>query len=158
MRQPRRTCVDCEREGITTKRKIAIGPNGNPVPGPRCVTHHRAIRRSRSTNAWEKRLIATYGITAEEYNAIYEAQGGVCYICQRASGVRKRLSVDHDHETGYVRGLLCGPCNRDVVGHLRDDPEAFLRGVRYLTQPPAFDIVGRRVAPIEANRQTGGEA
>lgn len=90
-----------------------------------------------------------YGITAVEYRAILASQGGRCYICQRATGKVKRLSVDHDHSTGFVRGLLCGPCNRDVIGHLRDEPEAFLRGYNYLMSPPAIAVIGERVAPIE---------
>ena len=80
---------------------------------------------------------------------IYKVQGGCCHICERAKGTgRKRLSVDHCHKTGIVRGLLCGPCNRDVVGHLRDDPEAFHRGRNYLLCPPALAVVGERIAPI----------
>lgn len=152
-------CVDCVAEGITTKRKPALTRAGNPVPGNRCVTHERARKSRTRDRAWELRLIATYGITADEYWAIYDYQleankarglTGACYICGRATGKgRKKLSVDHDHETGFVRGLLCGPCNRDVVGHLRDDPAAFLRGASYLESPPAFNVIGQRVAPIE---------
>lgn len=93
--------------------------------------------------------MATYGITAEQYWQIYEFQGGCCYICQRAKGTgRKRLSVDHCHETGLVRGLLCHPCNRDVLGHLRDEKDAFLRGWHYLDTPPAQLAGVRVVAPI----------
>ncbi|AGY37004.1 EndoVII [Mycobacterium phage Fredward] len=144
------TCKDCIAEGITNVRKPALTRTGKPVPGKRCVTHHRARRQTTRDAAWERRLMDTYGITAEEYWAIYEFQGGKCYICQRATGKgRKKLSVDHDHDTGFVRGLLCGPCNRDVVGHLRDEPEAFLRGYNYLSSPPAIAVIGRRVAPIE---------
>ena len=88
-----------------------------------------------------------YGITGQEYWAIYEYQGKRCYICQRATGVRKRLSVDHCHETGIVRGLLCQRCNRDVLGHLRDDPEAFWRGAQYLQNPPAVMVIGERIVP-----------
>lgn len=142
-------CKDCVAEEITTVRKPALTRAGKPVPGNRCVTHHRARKKSTSEASWEKRMIATYGINAEEYRAILEFQGGVCYICRRANGARKRLSVDHCHETGFVRGLLCGPCNRDVVGHLRDEPEAFLRGFNYLSSPPAFAVIGNRMAPIE---------
>lgn len=152
-------CVDCVAEGVTTKRKPALTRAGNPVPGNRCVTHQRARKSKTRDRAWELRLIATYGITAEQYWAIYDYQlainqalglTGACYICARATGKgRKKLSVDHDHETGFVRGLLCGPCNRDVVGHLRDEAAAFMRGAKYLTTPPAFTVIGQVVAPIE---------
>jgi hypothetical protein len=72
---------------------------------------------------------------------LYEAQGGRCYICQRATGARRRLAVDHNHATGEVRGLLCKPCNRDVLGHLRDNTEALQRAIDYLTNPPARRVL-----------------
>lgn len=142
-----RTCIDCAREGITSQRKIALNRNGTPVPGARCRAHHKARMLHTRGVAWEKRLMMLYGITVEEYWAIYYHQDGKCYICQRATGARKKLSVDHDHKTGFVRGLLCAPCNRDVLGHLRDDAAALQRAVRYLKEPPAFDIIGQRAVP-----------
>lgn len=133
-------CKDCVAEGVTTKRRA-------PYPGPRCATHHRKHRRKRSRNSHEKHLLATYGITADEYQALYKHQGGRCYICRRATGARKRLAVDHCHTTGMVRGLLCGTCNRKVIGHLRDDPEALRRAAEYLEHPPAFSVIGHRIVP-----------
>lgn len=134
-------CKDCVRDGIKTIRKA-------PHPGPRCASHHRARKSDTQTAAWERRLINTYGITAEDYWRIYEFQGGCCYICRRAKGTgRKRLCVDHCHETGVVRGLLCNPCNKSVLGHLRDDYEALLRGVDYLNNPPAVLAIGERFVP-----------
>jgi hypothetical protein len=85
---------------------------------------------------------ATYGITGEQYDALYAAQGGKCYICQRANGRTKRLAVDHCHSTGVVRGLLCKMCNRDVLGHLRDSTEALQRAIEYLGNPPAVRLFG----------------
>ncbi|AOQ27515.1 endonuclease VII [Rhodococcus phage Espica] len=137
-----RTCKDCLVEGVTTRRPA-------PHPGPRCTTHHRAVSQQRRATARERHITTTYGITEDEYQAIYEFQGGRCYFCQRAKGTgRKRLSVDHDHETGMVRGLLCKSCNRDVLGHLRDDPNAFQRAIDYLASPPALEVIGVRIAPI----------
>ncbi len=81
-----------------------------------------------------------YGIGLAEYNALSEAQDGLCAICRRAEerivrkGVnhdKRRLAVDHDHATGEVRGLLCSDCNR-AVGMLRDDPALFDQGGAYL--------------------------
>lgn len=62
-------------------------------------------------------LMRKYGITIEDYEQMLERQNGVCAICLRPeSGVDKsstvkQLAVDHDHETGRVRGLLCFRCN-----------------------------------------------
>lgn len=112
-------------------------------PGPRCAEHMRTFRARQKADKHERWIKATYGITGAEYRAIYEAQGGKCAICQRATGASKKLSVDHDHVTGEVRGLLCTPCNRDVLGHLRDSVLALLRAVRYLLHPPARKVLTR---------------
>jgi hypothetical protein len=58
-------------------------------------------------------LIKRYGITLENYEAMLEAQDGGCYICGNPPNA-KRLHVDHCHETGAVRGLLCAGCNRTL--------------------------------------------
>lgn len=135
-------CVDCVAEGITTKRKLATDRKGNPVPGPRCATHHRARRGERRETAQEKRWLSVYNISAEEYWEIYRLQGGKCAFCRRATGARKNLSVDHDHETGEVRGLLCGHDNLKVLGHARDEIEFFERAIDYLKDPPARQALG----------------
>lgn len=54
-----------------------------------------------------------YGIGLEEYNLLLESQDGKCAIC-RVEPKKLSLSVDHDHDTGEVRGLLCPRCNRAV--------------------------------------------
>lgn len=95
----------------------------------------------------ETRWRQVYGISADEYWAIYEYQNKRCYICERATGARKRLSVDHCHDTGIVRGLLCQRCNRDILGHLRDDIAAFERAIEYLVEPPALHVIGSRIVP-----------
>lgn len=133
-------CVDCTAAGITTRRKA-------PYPGPRCATHHRARRRVQRDAAHAAHVLRTYGITAEQYWELYEAQGGKCYICRRASGKTRRLAVDHDHESGMVRGLLCKPCNRDVVGHSKEEIEFFERAIEYLTNPPAVRVIGEVFVP-----------
>lgn len=163
MSMPSKPCKDCAAElhpdlqgteigrKKASRRPIAIGKDGKPVPGPRCATHHREERRRTRTVAHNRRVAKVYGLDAEGvmYAALYEAQGGRCFICQRATGATKKLSVDHDHACcdgpvscgKCVRGLLCSPCNRGVIGHLRDDPEALLRAVEYLRRPPAQAVL-----------------
>ena len=136
----RRVCKDCEAEGIPLTRSA-------PHPGPRCATHHRERKKTLSTQRWEQHIQKTYGITSSEYWAIYEAQGGVCAICQRANGKVRRLAVDHDHKTGMIRGALCRTCNRQILGHSRDEIEFFERAAQYLRYPPAVSVIGERIAP-----------
>jgi len=70
-----------------------------------------------------------YGMSVEDYNGIVARQGNVCAIC--GNGREGRLHVDHDHETGAVRGLLCNRCNR-AIGLFEDDPIILRRAIAYL--------------------------
>ena len=71
-----------------------------------------------------------YGIPPAEVLSMLERQRGVCAICGEVRG-KRRLSIDHNHETGQVRGLLCGPCNM-ALGALKDSPELCEIAAKYL--------------------------
>jgi hypothetical protein len=80
----------------------------------------------------KRRLKINYGITHEEYESMFEARDGLCDICKRPESFRGTLlSVDHDHETGKIRGLLCNNCNR-ALGLIGDSLEQAQRMVSYL--------------------------
>jgi len=69
------------------------------------------------SKAREKR----YGIAIAVYNKMFEEQQGYCMICgKHQSELKRALSVDHNHHTGRIRGLLCGSCNT-AIGSLRAD-------------------------------------
>ncbi len=119
--RPTKTCSRCEQT------LAADVMNGN-----RCRPCVSALNHG-------KRVELIYGMTATEYHELLEYQGGRCYICHRRPA-SKRLAVDHDHTTGAVRGLLCKACNRDVLGHLRDDTTALARAIEYLQLPPAKQL------------------
>lgn len=74
-----------------------------------------------------------YGINRADFDALCESQLGRCAICgcPRESALRGTLFVDHDHETGRVRGLLCYSCNT-AIGALGDSAEGVRRALRYL--------------------------
>ncbi|MFJ9413080.1 endonuclease VII domain-containing protein [Streptomyces sp. NPDC101227] len=127
-------CKDCPAE---TGKKHRPAPH----PGPRCATHWRAEQKRRKEAAHASHVANVYGLGHRDYDRLKELQGGVCAICQRATGATRRLSVDHDHQTGAVRGLLCRPCN-NMLGHGRDSKDFFARAVAYLIAPPA-----RRLTP-----------
>lgn len=147
-------CKDCYPEGHGVKSSMvgASKPRPAPYPGPRCATHHRERKKHVKRLAHGRWVLRTYGITLEQYEALHEDQGGVCYICHRATGKTKRLAVDHDHKTGYVRGLLCSTCN-NILAHLRDDVVAAYRLSMYLRYPPAFEVIGK-VKPGKAIEPT----
>lgn len=70
-------------------------------------TTHREEIRVRNRKRWLKK----YGLDIEAYERLLASQGGVCMLCQRPPD-DQRLAVDHDHNSGKVRGLLCAWCNR----------------------------------------------
>lgn len=77
----------------------------------------------------KNQLRRMYGLTEDGYDRLYREQNGLCKICK---GVPKdRMQVDHDHVTGVVRGLLCGPCNRGLAGFL-DDPSRMRTAASYI--------------------------
>lgn len=69
-----------------------------------------------------------YGLSSAEYEIMVQAQGGRCLICQQTPA---SLVVDHDHESGAVRGLLCHGCNT-AMGFMKDDPKLLTRAAAYL--------------------------
>ena len=73
--------------------------------------------------------IKSYGLTVTEFDAMALAQGGVCPIC---TNPMEPPVIDHCHETGRVRGLLCRPCNA-AMGLLGDSEAGILRALAYLT-------------------------
>lgn len=73
-----------------------------------------------------------YGITLEKYNEILDAQNGVCASCSlKPIGKRSTLNVDHDHNTGKIRALLCHSCNT-ALGLLRDDAQTVEKLLEYI--------------------------
>lgn len=81
----------------------------------------------------DKRYRTKYGgFTLAEYDEMLEEQGNGCVICGKTPEENgKHLFVDHDHNTGEVRGLLCHHCNTGL-GMFRDTPILLLRAVEYL--------------------------
>lgn len=122
-------CIDCKTlDGEDRPRTV----RPCPYPGPRCDTHGRAFKRGQRARAHLTYVQKTYGLQPGEYEAMYELQGGKCAICQIATGKARRLAVDHDHETGAPRGLLCNNCNKVVLGF---DGGVLARAIAYLADP-----------------------
>lgn len=87
---------------------------------------------TRSEKARNHRLVKRYGITVRQYDAMVLAQSGKCKICFRPPRTR-RLSVDHNHKTGRVRGLLCTYCNKNLWWWERNK-SCLVRMVQYLEE------------------------
>jgi DNA-directed RNA polymerase subunit RPC12/RpoP len=73
-----------------------------------------------------------FGISLKEYNEMFQLQNGRCAICgKHQSELSKSLSVDHNHDTKEIRGLLCQNCN-SVLGHALDNVEILRACIDYL--------------------------
>lgn len=77
-----------------------------------------------------------FGITLDDYDKMFESQNGVCSICNQPEtftmkGRTHSLAVDHCHDTGKIRGLLCRSCNQ-AIGMLKDNIETLSKAIEYL--------------------------
>jgi hypothetical protein len=99
----------------------------------RCKQCRKNAYSPEGKRAWK--LKAYYGITVEEYDKILESQNNVCAICKKMESRGTRLSVDHDHTTLVVRGLVCKNCNL-VLGYAQDNPEYLRNAAHYLERGP----------------------
>lgn len=101
------------------------------------VCHNKQRRQYTMTPDQERnnKLKSTYGITLDEYKDIYAEQNGECAICKShytLDGYKsEKLHVDHCHQSGKVRGLLCHKCNT-ALGLLKDKTQNLLNAVDYL--------------------------
>lgn len=115
---------DCEfsphphtRDGLSNKCKPCVNAYNKQRWASMSREEKDAINAKKRLNPGrmetdrKKSLKVKYGITVERYEFMLQAQGGVCKICNKKCRSGNRLAVDHCHETGRVRGLLCGVCN-----------------------------------------------
>lgn len=86
----------------------------------------------------KKRLHREYGLSKEQYKLLFDSQKGLCKICSnpeklknRVQGTPLRLAIDHCHNTGLIRGLLCAQCNVGL-GNFKDNIELLEKAITYL--------------------------
>jgi len=94
----------------------------------------RARARYRVKPSWKAASMRAtrkyeYGISDDAYQALVQAEDGRCAICKEAA----KLHLDHDHQTGKIRGLLCGACNR-AIGMMQDNPARLRAAAAYLEE------------------------
>ncbi len=111
------------------RHKKWVSENRARVNAQSLERYHKLRCEDPTTSRRYKRrahLKSTYGIALEFYDALLATQNGVCAVCHQPEtelrrGTVKSLDVDHNHDTGQIRGLLCSACNT-ALGLLREDP------------------------------------
>lgn len=101
------------------------------VSSNNCVECSRLAALHRREKAKDKRLIRKYGLTLGSRDRMAEGQGNSCAICHEEFSDNRAMHVDHCHETGKVRGILCSQCNQGI-GLLRDNPTIIRAAAAYV--------------------------
>jgi hypothetical protein len=110
------------------RTKAKCHPDQPVHKGTQC---HSCYQRDKRRDAM---LRKKYSITLSLYNQLLDYQRGVCATCGRKPKTRS-LAVDHNHDTGEPRGLVCWHCN-SAIKWMRDDPDTAIMMYNYLTKPP----------------------
>lgn len=124
-------CKKCDGEHVVSTRNLRR--NSNIRECEEFKPHNWS-----GLDRWDAIIRRTYGISLEEYYKLIEYQGGGCAVCGRKQEPDgRKLSIDHDHTTGKVRGILCYSCNK-ALGLFYDIPERLDKAAEYLRLNP-FD-------------------
>lgn len=126
--------------------------------GPEQVANWRANNREKALVANRRADFSrSFGISIEKYEELLVVQGGKCWVCRQAEsalsnrGKVRRLSIDHCHTTGRIRGLLCYRCNY-VLGLIKDDSEILRAMVLYLaTADTGLNVTEPETVKLIAN-------
>ncbi len=119
-KQGSRQCMICVKERMATsgfrERKREV---------------YRVWRDKNKHRLYGYNLKSEYGLSVDDYNSMLDEQGGTCAICLGTNKNGTKLHVDHDHDSGEIRGILCSKCNT-AIGLLGDDPRIIARATNYL--------------------------
>lgn len=135
-RRKTKICRGCGRR-LRVSRFYRDHRTGNPRP--RCKEcHPTGTAAPDVAKATQKRahIRRRFGISPEDYERIVDAQSGLCAICRQPEPQARRqgrLSLDHCHDTGDIRGAICSRCNT-MLGYAKDDPTTLREAAKYLEQ------------------------
>lgn len=115
-------CLDCRYQTRRDRYRA------DPAAAKKHALDWKRRNRGRWQDAHRK---ARHGVPYGTYDAMLAEQGGGCAVCGDLPPEGKSLHIDHDHETGVIRSLLCDRCNRGL-GYFRDRPDLLERAAEYL--------------------------
>ena len=136
-------CPDCRVvQPMTAFPRSTASSSGHGAYCFPCHNERGKASRARAGGSRTYHLTRRYGISATEADAMLADQGGVCGLCRAAPAVH----VDHDHQSGAVRDLLCFNCNGGL-GQFRDDPALLRAAARYVEAHRAGQAPGLSPGP-----------
>ena len=145
----RNDCIECNKAAKKARHAANPEPHRERVRqwakdnSERVAEYQREYRKRddvkrRARAAYYQKA---YGISLDEADAVLEAQGGRCAICKAEMPERlASMHLDHDHESGAIRGFLCIDCNHGI-GKLKDSPDLLLRAAVYLREGGFVDLL-----------------
>lgn len=142
-----RVCLICKTEKDDTefphRRKLKDGT----------WALYKYCRDCHKTNQYFWVIENLFLLSREDFEKIKAHQKGKCAICGCKELPNRRLSLDHRHSDGLIRGLLCNMCNR-ALAKFKDDVERFRKALNYLLSPPATEALGRERFGLEGRMRT----
>ena len=125
-------CNICKRKkSLSEYHLYARSKDGHYATCKKCRSTKEKGLYGRTPEQIRRGNLKKFGLTLEDYDVLLEQQNNVCKLCGRPP-IGRRLAVDHNHETGKIRGLLCLQCNA-VLGSVREDASLLQKMVKYLT-------------------------
>lgn len=133
-RSPCKECAAKRKKVYSKKYREKYGDEINKRASLRIQERKKNGDEKLITSLKNARLKHLYGITLEDYNKMFHAQKGKCYICKiDYKKCKKGLFVDHNHKTGDVRKLLCSKCNT-VLGMVDENPNILNDLIKYVKE------------------------
>lgn len=132
----RNICLSCHSQDDKKYRSKNID-RVRELARKRVRKYYSRLSQERKSANNEKSNLKQYNLTVDSYSALSKQQNNVCAICGKTPfwnrNIKRpnRLHVDHDHETGKVRGLLCYNCNL-LLGHCKNDVAILEKAIVYL--------------------------
>jgi hypothetical protein len=120
----------CYMPGCEEPKLTEVNSTGRRKPYRYCAKHSAEGPQRERAQIVRRRRERKLGVTHDHFLAMLNAQGGLCAICGNGNGDRQ-LSIDHNHATGAIRGLLCDRCN-PMLGYARDDVAVLQAAIAYL--------------------------
>ena len=127
----RKSYYSANRERILKYTRRYTKENREAIIKRRRPYHARYRKEHREYFRWRS-ILKKYGLTKEQWLALFKAPGGRCAICgSRTSGRQIPWATDHSHKTGEARGILCHDCNL-LIGYAYDSIKLLRKAIRYL--------------------------